>query len=249
MCEGDCRERDYFYIDVCSDREKSLSLFIDFPTHVSYNYFGHVCRKVRLPMNKRGEETRKHIKKCACSLFAEKGFKQVTMKDICEVTKLSRGGLYCHYNSTRQIFQEIVDDMASEQDNEIDLRIKQNKSALTILDDILNKYENEMLDSQSSLSIAIYEYFSIRDIASQNNTLYEQYLISANTWKKLIQYGMDRNEFNEVDVSAVFDLIVFSYQGVRMYSKLMPMDKETPSRIIKEIRKILVKSGSNSDIA
>ena len=248
MCEGDCRERDYFYIDVCSDREKSLSLFIDFPTHVSYNYFGHVCRKVRLPMNKRGEETRKHIKKCACSLFAEKGFKQVTMKDICEVTKLSRGGLYCHYNSTRQIFQEIVDDMASEQDNEIDLRIKQNKSALTILDDILNKYENEMLDSQSSLSIAIYEYFSIRDIASQNNTLYEQYLISANTWKKLIQYGMDRNEFNEVDVSAVFDLIVFSYQGVRMYSKLMPMDKETPSRIIKEIRKILVKSGGNSDI-
>ena len=60
---------------------------------------------------------------------------------------------------------------------------------------------------------------------------------------------MDRHEFNEVDISAVFDLIVFSYQGVRMYSKLMPMDKETPSRIIKEIRKILVKSGSNSDIA
>ena len=54
-------------------------------------------------MNKRGQETRKHIKKCACSLFAEKGFKQVTMKDICEVTKLSRGGLYCHYESTRQI--------------------------------------------------------------------------------------------------------------------------------------------------
>ena len=59
-------------------------------------------------MNKRGQETRKHIKKCACSLFAEKGFKQVTMKDICEVTKLSRGGLYCHYESTRQIFPDII---------------------------------------------------------------------------------------------------------------------------------------------
>ena len=116
-------------------------------------------------MNKRGQETRKHIKKCACSLFAEKGFKQVTMKDICDAAKLSRGGLYCHYESTRQIFQEIIDDMTSEQDNEIDLRIEQNCSAVTILDEILNKYENEMLDSQSSLSIAIYEYFSIRDIA------------------------------------------------------------------------------------
>ncbi len=73
-------------------------------------------------MNKRGEKTRKHIKKCACFLFAEKGFKQVTMKDICEVTKLSRGGLYCHYESTRQIFQEIIDDMTGQQDNEIDFK-------------------------------------------------------------------------------------------------------------------------------
>lgn len=198
-------------------------------------------------MNKRGEETRKHIKKCACFLFAEKGFKQVTMKDICEVTKLSRGGLYCHYESTRQIFQEIIDDMTGQQDNEIDLKIKQNQSAVTILNDILYKYENEMVDSQSSLSVAIYEYFSIHDIACQKNTLYEQYLVSANTWKKLMQYGIDRQEFKEVDISAVFDLIVFSYQGVRMYSKLMPVDKEIPSRIIKEIKKILVRSDCDGD--
>ena len=196
-------------------------------------------------MNKRGQETRRQIKKCACCLFAEKGFKQVTMKDICEAAKLSRGGLYCHYESTRQIFQEIIDDMTDEQDNEIAFKIEQHCPAVTILDEILDKYEREMLDSQSSLSIAIFEYFSIRDIAGQSNTLYEQYLISANTWKRLIQYGMERQEFNEVDASAVFDLIVFSYQGVRMYSKLMPVDRETPSGIIKEIRRILVKSGGD----
>lgn len=193
-------------------------------------------------MNKRGQETRRHIKKCACSLFAEKGFKEVTMKDICEATKLSRGGLYCHYESTRQIFQEIIDDMMNQQDNLIDLEIQQNQSAVTILDSILNKYESEMIDSQSSLSVAIYEYFSIHNIACQKNSLYEQYLISADTWKKLMQYGIDRQEFQEVDIAAVFDLIVFSYQGVRMYSKLMPVDKEVPARIIKEIRKILVRS-------
>ena len=198
-------------------------------------------------MNKRGEETRKHIKRCACSLFAEKGFKQVTMKDICEASQLSRGGLYCHYKSTRQIFQEIIDDMTGQQDNEIDVRIKQNQPAVTILDDILYKYENEMIDSQSSLSVAIYEYFSIHDIACRKNTLYEQYLISANTWKKLMQYGIARKEFKKVDIAAVFDLIVFSYQGVRIYSKLMPVAKEIPSRIIKEIRKILVRSDGDGN--
>ena len=82
-------------------------------------------------------------------MFAEKGFKQVTMKDICEAAQLSRGGLYCHYESTRQIFQEIVNDMTSKQDEEFDLKIKENLSAITILDDILDKYENEMIDSRS----------------------------------------------------------------------------------------------------
>lgn len=198
-------------------------------------------------MNKRGQETRKHIKECACLVFSEKGFKDVTMKDICEATKLSRGGLYCHYESTRQIFQEIIDDMTDQQENRIDLKMKQNQSAITILDDILDKYKNEMADSRSSLSVAIYEYFSIPDIACQKNALYEQYLTSANTWKKLLQYGINRQEFYEVDIAAVFELIVFSYQGVRMYSKLMPVEKDIPFRIVKEIRKILVRSDCGGD--
>ena len=137
-------------------------------------------------MNKKGQKTREHIKKCAAVLFAEKGFKQVTMKDICEAAQLSRGGLYCHYESTRQIFQEMIDDMMSRQDQEFDLRIGQNQSAVTILDDILEGYRKEMLDSRSSLSTAIYEYFSLPEIAGQKNALYQQYLISANTWKNMI---------------------------------------------------------------
>ena len=192
-------------------------------------------------MNKKGQKTREHIKKCAAILFAEKGFKQVTMKDICEAAQLSRGGLYCHYESTRQIFQEMIDDMMSRQDQEFDLRIGQNQSAVTILDDILEGYRKEMLDSRSSLSTAIYEYFSLPEIAGQKNALYQQYLISANTWKKLIQYGIGRKEFHEVDIEAVFHLIVFSYQGVMMYSKLMPVDEGIPSGIVRQIKKILVK--------
>ena len=62
-----------------------------------------------------------------------------------------------------------------------------------------------------------------------------------------MQYGIARKEFKKVDIAAVFDLIVFSYQGVRMYSKLMPVAKEIPSRIIKEIRKILVRSDGDGN--
>lgn len=192
-------------------------------------------------MNKRGQETREHIKKCAADLFARKGFKQVTMKDICVAAGLSRGGLYCHYNSTGQIFQEMINDMMSSQDMESDLKIRQNQSAAAILNELLDRYQNEMEDTGASLSLAIYEFFSSQDMAGGNHALYEQYLISVNTWRKLIQYGMERKEFCQVDIDAVIDLIIFSYQGVRMYGRLVPVDKEIPSRIIRQIKSILIK--------
>ena len=192
-------------------------------------------------MNKRGQKTREHIKACACVLFAGKGFKQVTMKDICEAAGLSRGGLYGHYKSTGQIFQEIVDDMMSRQEQEAGLKIRQNQPAVTILDDMLERYRNEMSDSRSSLSLAIYEYFSSQDTPGGGHALYGQYLVSVNTWKKLIQYGIDRKEFQEVDTDAVIDLIIFAYQGVRMYGRLVLVDEEIPSRMIRQIRNMLIR--------
>lgn len=190
--------------------------------------------------NKRGEQTRQKIKEKAILLFAEKGFKEVTMKDICEVTGLSRGGLYCHYESTQQIFQEIIEDLMNRQENSFDEQIRQNLPAVTILDGTLEKYREEMLDNQSSLSVAIYEYFSQKETSDEENSLYVQYLASKRAWEKLLQYGIERREFRQVDISAIIDLLIFSYQGVRMYSRLMPVDKEIPLRILREIRSILV---------
>ena len=192
-------------------------------------------------MNKRGIATQKLIKEKAYQLFAKKGFKEVTMKDICEAAGLSRGGLYCHYESTRQIFKEIMDDLMDQQDEEFSSKIESGALAVKILDEVLERYKHEMIDRDASLSIAIYEYFSSNQDAAVENPLHKQYMLSAKMWKRLIKYGVDKGEFKEVDIAAVFDLIVFSYQGVRMYSKLMPIEEQIPKRIIGELRKLLVK--------
>lgn len=190
--------------------------------------------------NKLGEETRQLIKKSACSLFAGKGFKQVTMKDICEAANLSRGGLYCHYGSTREIFREIINDFMIQQGDSFSEKIEHQLSAKEILNEVLEKYKNEMLDSQSSLSLALYEYFSI-DNTETGNELCAQYTASFNAWQTLLEYGIKNGEFHHVDIKSVFDLIIFSYQGVRMYSKIMPIDEDIPQRIIDQIKKIIVK--------
>ena len=192
-----------------------------------------------LLMSKKGDLTKQHIKEQAIKLFARRGFKDVTMKDICEATGLSRGGLYLHYGSTRQIFSEIVDDLMNAQSDEFSEKIGQGISAKEILLQVLERYKREMTDAQGSLSVAIYEFFSA-DTSKQDNALLRQYQKSHSMWKRLLEYGINRKELNAVDVDAVFDLIVFSYQGVRMYGTLMPIDERTPEHIISLIKTILL---------
>ena len=185
-------------------------------------------------MSKKGSETKRLIKEQAYKLFAIRGFKDVTMKDICEITGLSRGGLYRHYDSTDQIFLVA-------QNNSFKEKMEEKIPAPQILDEILQKYRDEMIDSESSLSIAIYEYFSSKKIEGNDNLLIKQYKASFNSWDALIQYGISRKEFNQVDIAGVFDLLVFAYQGVRMYSQLMNIDDSVPEKIIEQIKKILIK--------
>lgn len=52
----------------------------------------------------------------------------------------------------------------------------------------------------------------------------------------MINYGMSTKEFNRVVPESVFHILVFAYQGVRMYSRLMEMNRNIPVQITNEIR-------------
>ena len=191
-------------------------------------------------MGKKGDETKRLILEKAMALFAKKGFKNVTMKDICIDTGLSRGGLYRHYESTNQIFSEIIDILMNTQDNELSSKIENEVPAPVILDEILERYNKEMLDGSGSLSIAILEFYSENQSSDNDNVLFEQYLYSKDMWSYFISYGVNRGEFNNVNSEEIIDLIIFSYQGVRMVSTIMPIDEQIPNRIINHIKKALL---------
>ena len=88
----------------------TIYIHLDKAILMSHNVFRNirVAKKGAKNMSKKGSETKRLIKEQAYKLFAIRGFKDVTMKDICEITGLSRGGLYRHYDSTDQIFSEII---------------------------------------------------------------------------------------------------------------------------------------------
>lgn len=182
-------------------------------------------------MGSKGEKTKEKIQLEAYKLFAEKGFKAVTMSDICNKTGLSRGGLYRYYSNTAEIFSEILS-----KEYVITDRIEKSESARVILDDMLKEIQEEIPDKELSLSLAIYEYANLGN---------EEFFVHINNnakkrWMNLINYGIETKEFKEVDPKQVTDLILYYYQGLRMWSRVIPFGKQEAEYYAETIRQMLL---------
>lgn len=113
--------------------------------------------------------------------------------------------------------------------------------ASLILDELLERYQSEMLDRSGSLGLAFYEYYSGLPL-TEDNAMLKQYYSSKTMLCSLIEYGIGKGEFRQAHADAVADLLLFSYQGVRMLSSIMPLDDDNiPEGMIREIRSMLVK--------
>ena len=104
------------------------------------------------------EKTRESILNASYTLFAKKGFKQVTMKDVCEVTGMSRGGLYSHFSGTDKLFEALLEKLTEKSEMDFQGEIEKGTSAVKILEKALDNMEEEMKHPEDSLSIALYEY-------------------------------------------------------------------------------------------
>lgn len=188
-------------------------------------------------MATKGEKTRESILDASYVLFAKKGFKQVTMKDVCEATNMSRGGLYSHFSGTDQLFEALLERMFKMSATDFEDAISKGTPATKILEDALKLMEEEMKHPEESLSIAMYEYAETVDphMMEQLNRTGEE------KWEKLIRYGIGRGEFNAVDVTEIVNLILYSYHGIRMWSRIMPMKPGTFRSITENIKKQLIK--------
>ena len=195
-------------------------------------------------MNSKKERTRELILNKSYELFAQNGFNKITMKDVCEATGLSRGGLYSHFAGTAQIFEAILEVQNQKDEMNFEKEMNDGMSAIDILERALQLMKDEMLHSEDSLSLAMYEYAGISDNKMMNH--FNQ--IGEKKWTHLIHYGMKRGEFKEVDVHEIVSVILYVYQGVRMWSRIVDMKDVTFEAITNHIRKQLVKETMKHDI-
>ncbi len=189
-------------------------------------------------MGYKSDQTRQNICRAATELFAREGFQRVTMQSICQAAGLSRGGLYRYYDNTAAVFEDIASGFAKHLEEQFEKSLHAGASANEMLDSISRQIETEMTDPESSLTAAIYEYCH----CTGSDYLESIYKNLREIWKRFIEYGISTGEFNNVDAEAGADLIIFTYEGVRMGSHVVQISSVTAKNVTVMIRKLLVRA-------
>ena len=106
---------------------------------------------------------------------------------------------------------------------------------------MLNIIKEEMNHQEDSLSLAMYEYANTISKKFMNDFTED----GEQMWIDLINYGISTGEFNEVNPIEIVTIILYVYQGVRMWSKVISIPPEKIELIVQYIRKQLIRGESN----
>lgn len=167
-------------------------------------------------MGEKSVQKKKYILETARKVFVEKGYKNVTMKDIVEACEISRGGLYLYFDSTEQILLEVLQMEADETDDVFTQNITQDDTAADILTLFLKEQKKELLQKKNSLTVAVYEYFFAHKSTDKNNMLRKQFDAGVKVLEKLIEAGIASGEFYCEDPKGAASNIMYVLEGMKI---------------------------------
>lgn len=191
-------------------------------------------------MGEKSLQKKKYILETARKVFMEKGYKNVTMKDIVEACDISRGGLYLYFNSTAEIFREVMHMESEEADDVFSDSIREDATATEILALFLKEQKKELLSKKDNLAIATYEYYFGEDVPKKDNILKRQFDSAVKIIEKLIETGVENGEFYCEDCRGAARNIMFLLEGLKISAHTIGV---TPEMVDRELLFILNELG------
>lgn len=169
-------------------------------------------------MGEKSIHKKQHILEAARKIFSEKGYKNVTMKDIVEACDISRGGLYLYFGSTKELLLELLQQDADETDDAFTRRITKEDSAADILTLFLKEQKKELLQKKDNLTMAVYEY-SFEEADKKNAMLRKQFEAGTKVIEKLIESGIASGEFYCENPRGAAENIMYVLEGMKINSQ------------------------------
>ncbi len=198
-------------------------------------------------MGEKSAKKRQYILDKARGVFAEKGFKNVTMKDIVDACDISRGGLYLYFSSTEELFLEVLSNEVDEDDEEaVGAALAGDASAGDMLALFLKEQKKAILRKKNNLSVATYEYYSVNKLAGQDNHLKKQFDTAVTIIEKLIENGVDSGEFVCENPLGCARNLMYVVEGLKITSVTIGISEEAIDRELMYVLEGLVPDELNS---
>lgn len=172
-------------------------------------------------MGEKSEQKRRFIVETARRVFAEKGYKDVTMKDIVEACGISRGGLYLYFGSVEAVFLAVMEQEEEEADDIFSGTVSGDASAAEVLLIFLKEQKKEILQKKETLSMAMYEYYFASAASSAHNPMRGRFREAVRALTCLIRMGVENGEFYGVDAAAEANHIMLVLEGLRICAHTM----------------------------
>lgn len=164
-------------------------------------------------MPPKGDNTKNLILEKATELFIQKGYSAVTMKNVCEATGLSRGGLYRHFKSTGEMLACLLLDEQQRADEEFGAAIAEGKSASQLLDAYIQKHDRFLLSPISALEAAANQYALLDENGIKINTSRVWSTVKRLTY--IIRLGQEEGIFIDGDPESIAWHIAYFICGIR----------------------------------
>lgn len=176
-------------------------------------------------VKKKDQNSKKLIIKAAFSLFLKKGFKDVTIKNIMEITKLSKGAIYHHFESKEDIYSATLDTYYFElmKPDRLDFKsgnfVQDIKHLCNFALDLFDFIEN-ISDEDSDFPIR--NYFSFQLESEKNEAIRGQTTLTVAKFRKVIREVINSAHDNQqlrsnLNLEAIAFQIIGLVEGVALH--------------------------------
>ncbi len=183
-------------------------------------------------MSERADVKKQLILDKAAEVFAAKGYRSVTMKDIVEASGISRGGLYIYYDSTESIFLDVIKSMEEAEEETGKAMTKNLKEAgsAELLLWFLKEQKKEILKGKNSLSVAMYEYAFACKAEGRNSGSKHKFETATLVLEKILTKGDETGEFVCDDAKGIAENMMYAIEGMKVIARTVGISEKKVDR-------------------
>ena len=187
----------------------------------------------------KSSKKRAFILEKATQVFVRKGFYGVTMKDIIDECKISRGGLYLYFSSVDEIFKEVVEEHNKSKIDTAKINIEKEIAFSELLDVYFLKQKKRLLNMNASLKTAMMEFFLSHKDEYSKKFILSQFTNSKDMMLEILKCGVSNNQIEDIDLMLLAENIMFFIEGISTIALIAGINEEQIDRQFQHIKKII----------